>query len=806
MFDENDLTVGPLAGEQFALPRREGPVDLGKAQETAMSHVGIGDYGNIRTIEFVQPDGTIARLRTRGGYPVFETDAQTTTASTSIARGFVAKVPSGRAVLFNPYTLAVLNSKYTPAGKNYTVQDFATTWGVPSGDATHWHDVVLADGSVKINAKTYSSFGSFGTLSETSIPHIINRGDAYDQYGNVELNLTQKRYFEVERFAVKTWGGAGSTSVLTPSGPRTDDKAMTIGPSVDAESDVAWLGQLYYTGALWSSDYGSWAISSASVSMLLTPPYLSKVSDTSPTEGSDYPTSWVAIASSGQTITSVGLPSVVVGVVGTGKISNVYLYNYVEVVWPWDSTFSSTLEGRQYINYTSRQRISGSVSEDVEQFGKPISVIGSNQKTWTRENRTVEVAEQYVSLPVSGDKNTGGATWVSDSSGWHWVSGPVGAGDRGYASNYFEGDFIPMAGTTYLATDANYDFELQEISFSATLPGFGPLVTCTISKTRYDGEDYTIQPVDTNFDWFLANPNSYISELTGQSWLHANLISDGNPAHDAEQWPVPVAYANSWVGTKYYAADLFPDIHDSQYIYLYNGIRTTKTNDRNATCAWASKDWILFDEKNGVYISVEGGFTGSGTLMSGTASLNVVLKVETRHHTTVVTLSEMSLSYGEFMPDTYTGFGGDATAIPSPKIPVLFLPLYQEQGSFKGAHYVTLDEETNGAAPAHLFNFLLHLKLFDSVGHVDSLNAVGQYVNFIPANLIEMLYSFVFSQQYGVGDIRYPVTSTARYNQVVSALFTNPYHISVRDGLEDNWTNAFGPDFAETSTISLHRT
>lgn len=49
MFDENDLTVGPLAGEQFALPRREGPVDLGKAQETAMSHVGIGDYGNIRS-------------------------------------------------------------------------------------------------------------------------------------------------------------------------------------------------------------------------------------------------------------------------------------------------------------------------------------------------------------------------------------------------------------------------------------------------------------------------------------------------------------------------------------------------------------------------------------------------------------------------------------------------------------------------------------------------------------------------------------------------------------------------------------
>ena len=111
-----------------------------------MSHVGIGYYGNIRTIEFVQPDGAIARLRTRGGYPVFEMDMLTPTLS--LARGFVAKAPSGRAVLFNPYTLEVLNSNYTPAGKNYTVQDFATTWGVPAGDTTHWHDVVLADGSV----------------------------------------------------------------------------------------------------------------------------------------------------------------------------------------------------------------------------------------------------------------------------------------------------------------------------------------------------------------------------------------------------------------------------------------------------------------------------------------------------------------------------------------------------------------------------------------------------------------------------------------------------------------------------------
>ena len=204
------------------------------------------------------------------------------------------------------------------------MQDFATSWGVPAGDTTHWHDVVLSDGSVKINTKTYSPFGSFGTLSETAIPHIINRADDYDQYGNVELNLMQKRYFEVERESVKTWGGAGSVSLLTPQAPITDAirRAMTVGPRVDFPTDTAWLAEFYSSSVIWDDPGASWLYSTAAVQMLLTSAYLVKTSSTANVD-MPIPSFSSTGASSGNEIISIGyLPSVEIGLVAHGREIN----------------------------------------------------------------------------------------------------------------------------------------------------------------------------------------------------------------------------------------------------------------------------------------------------------------------------------------------------------------------------------------------------------------------------------------------------------------------------------------------------
>ena len=137
--------------DDFPLPSRD--ADLGIAQERAMGDAA-GGYGGIRTVEWQESNGSWSRLRTRNGNPVFERDEAPRATSADLLRGFVAQVPGGRAVLFDPYTLDVLKSPFAPAAKPYYVSDIATTWNVPAGDDTEWCDVALFDGTtIKINAK-----------------------------------------------------------------------------------------------------------------------------------------------------------------------------------------------------------------------------------------------------------------------------------------------------------------------------------------------------------------------------------------------------------------------------------------------------------------------------------------------------------------------------------------------------------------------------------------------------------------------------------------------------------------------------
>ena len=260
--------------DDSALPLRDG-TDVGGAQERQMAVI-VGGYGGVRTVEERNPDGSITTLRTRGGNPIFETTAvQRAGASAALLRGFVAKA-SSRAVLFDPYTLEVLNANYTLATNAYTVMDFATAWNVPAGDDTDWYDVVLFDGTaIKVNAKAMPTLLITANHGFPAIPYVINRETTEDQYGNAERNTTEKRVFAVGRSDVKSWGGGGVVETLTPTAPRSEDRTMTIGQRLDFATDKAWLGQIYHPSAGWDAA-GEWAFTSAEVTMLLTAPYLIK--------------------------------------------------------------------------------------------------------------------------------------------------------------------------------------------------------------------------------------------------------------------------------------------------------------------------------------------------------------------------------------------------------------------------------------------------------------------------------------------------------------------------------------------------
>ena len=83
------------------------------------------------------------------------------------------------------------------------------------------------------------SGGASGTIP------FLRKASATEPYGNRVLNATQKRVFAVGRETVQSWGGSGAVQTLTPTAPRAEDKAMTIGQRVDPASSRAWLGSCF---------------------------------------------------------------------------------------------------------------------------------------------------------------------------------------------------------------------------------------------------------------------------------------------------------------------------------------------------------------------------------------------------------------------------------------------------------------------------------------------------------------------------------------------------------------------------------
>lgn len=110
------------------------------------------------------------------------------------------------------------------------------------------------------------------------------------------------------------------------------------------------------------------------------------------------------------------------------------------------------------------------------------------------------------------------------------------------------------------------------------------------------------------------------------------------------------------------------------------------------------------------------------------------------------------------------------------------------------------------SAAFHGFNFFLRLRPYGDLSAIVSDNDSGPNVNFVPVNLLEMLYAYVYSSKYGVDPYaRYPVDRTATYNSITTALFTTGFRVAVKNGTQSNWTDVFGGSYASIQTVSLHR-
>ena len=776
------------------LPTRDGD-EVGKAQEFAMGELA-GDCDEIRTVEWQNGDGSVTSLRTRGGMPIFETEkVYGTGASEQSARGFVAMVPGGRAVLFDPYTLAILDSDYSPAGKLYTVEEFATTWNVPASDTTHWYDVVLFDGTViKINAKAMPDLQIVADQPYPAIPYVISRHDASDQYGNAERNATEKRVFAVGRYAVTSWGGGGVTETLSPVTPRTDNKALTLGQAVDTSSNTATLGQFYFTGASWDSISGGWVVSSRQVSMLLTATYLVGVHSTAvvdmPLAGLSGP-----VATSGSSDVTRTIPDAVMELVGTSEVNiNINPADGIplgtwRVRFPWTGYTTDHVDAKEY-NSFSLDTYTGAASATSTQAGTTLTYACSNVFTHS-------VSTGHVHFDSTLHFKT-----------YHLNPSPIYlAADGSLPDSIYYGPFstnyIGVPATTF--PNFSWTADTTNITFSVDTP-VARLVDCAIVYETFTGKDSQL----TMHNWaqyFLDNPRSGWGSGSGYNISGAGFQLAGEwlpPGHGSDyyaQIAVYQAVADTFNGLTLHSYG--DDTFNYNGFTRYDHVLVDRPAVGRKTLTWSTKDFILCDDVNGVFVTVEGNFTGSGS----SAALSMILRVKTRHDETVQTIGTWGFTYSDMLPTREIGSTGRFT-VPAPQVRAIFTPLYREQGSFKGAQYVTAAEEITGSTVFHGFNFLLYLRMYDALGSCNNENETAPNVYYIPCNLLEMLYCFVFSSEYGVADSgeRYPVTHSANYDMLANSLFTNPVRVTIRNGIVVNWTDGFGGDFSAVPNVSLYRT
>lgn len=815
----------------------------------------VGGPSGVRTRVSENADGSTTLLRTRNGYPEFTTATTTKSGVGTLARGFVAHAPGARTgVLFDPYTLAVLNPRYTPVNAPYVVQSFATSWNVPTADMTHWCDTVIFNSRVTaVNNKQLPILNNPTGLAFPATPYVV-KASTSEPYGDRTLNTTQKRVFAVGRYSVQSWGGGGTVETLTPTEPRTENRCLTIGQRIDRDTNAAWVGQLYHGVDGWDGAT-EWYFTGASVQMLLTSTYLVKAS-----LGANVAMTPPTLASlgtvSGTMVTATNLPSTEVALMAHGVtgVTTPYVSNTHAAAgssglyschFEFNAIASRELEGTVNASY-SRVSYGGSVASSEVAAGVALSYYANNEKKWDVRTESTSINTQSVVLFVMDDSGVSNALSVDmtgDSSALYWgqyyTAPPVGglnAGgpgpNRGTPNKNISGESISSSTVT-----RNYDE--QTCSFYVTADSIA-IVSGSFTRNKSYGPKPVFSPnpssyyhtiIDT-YTWpgptysgmgVYNGPvvfQAYSDPATDVTWIRRyHGIYYGSPYDWYEQPDEAVNTINakySDMRAQFQAQTCYDSENSSGYTEssARGGPYYTATISPSVTIAactlnWTTKDYLLHDTENGVFITVEATFAGVDAL----ATLTVLLRVKTRHHDVTQTLGVFSYNYGTadgMLPEREIGSTGKY-AVPSPQIRAMFAPLYQEQGSFKGAHYVTLTEETNGAAAFHGFNFVLCLKTYSAIGTLNADNDVpGAVVSFVPCNLLEMLYATVFSTALGVDPYeRYPVTYLTRYADITSgagAIFNKPVRVAVRNGVTGNWTDALGTAYASAPTTELYRT
>ena len=759
----------------------------------------LGGQEGIRSSEWADADGMTYRLDTRNGFPeIVATAARKKKANTGdtfmAERGFIAHVPGEPgAARFSPYSLAVQDPNYLLFGNVYTVLPIKSTYNVPTGDTTEWLDIIsFYKGKILVNGLEMKDLQITSPPIE-ALPWLIPRsGTGLAQYGDAIQNETEKRVFSIERDRVHSWMDGAVDAILNNPSARPD-KALMCGARIDPATHQASLLQLAFTGSEWDSLMGGWAITTAQVSMLLTPPYLTKIdAGLSAEQSLCIPES--TGTSSGTEEVPYTLPPCQVGLHGTGFAHHGTDMSYVRFYY--DSAWVEKPEGYETSNYGrsnyAKENSSSTAIDDIE-----ISVSATNTYYSGSQTSFVGMREQYGTAPGSRGNSY---TAVTDDSPEPVFADPWGTNWWGVQMDYFTQDNYSAA-----ANLSSWQSHKTDGSFSISAGGH-TLVGGSFS--RYVVPAGGTQTKFTAHDWAIAYyfpPGAFTNlDYFGPTFQVYGGLED--PDKRAIAAARVAEFAGNYDGVKSYsqnAAAVGYGNFGDRIFKKYNttlGVRDP-VDDRSLN--WTTKDFLLHDSANGCFISIDASFSGSQSYGQGAdAQFSVVLTVTTPFGVVTQTLFETPLRYTDLLPEEELEYS--FTYVPSPQQRVIFAPLFRDQGDFKGAAYTTAAELANGALQTCLFNFVLKLDTYYAVGTDTSSYPT---INFIPCNLLEMLYAYVYSSKYGVDQYeRYPVDNAARYNALQNSLFSAQWRVNYRDGVFVDWLDTLGNAYITETMTELYRT
>lgn len=727
-----------------------------------------------------------------------------------LARGFMAWVVGAtRACLFAHDTLAVRDPNYTKFGHTYSVLPFATPFNV--SDETLLHDVLsFVDGDVLVNAAGMPVLGvTTGAPMAGALPWLIPHdtpvGDL-GEYGDAVTNATVKRVFAVSRDHVHAWQGGVSDAVLGGASFRPD-RALLLGARIDEAEHSAWLSQLAFTGSSWNDISSGWAVTQAQVAMLLTTPYLQK------TESVFSPELGVGslagpVASSFQTSSAYTLPEAECCAIGVGELGasdftwNSYSqYRYVN--FPWRDVKKHAFSGTRNVS-VSRSAYSDTGNQSASVQGHTITASRSN--VLTIDNNSEGYNYPDTTVPLYAAKS--GGTVLTDSAVYSTTPPQV------WPQDSTNGNIVPRGGNSgsgayfhrggNVGNTATYSERSQQITASIAL-GSVNFVTISASRHKQSGNKVVPAAVTGRYASALSNPYGWINASSGfgvggRIMVELYSYDPTSSSVVGMRQPLIEARAGGYVGGHYYAG--WDENSADQASQIYTSSVQARDVVDDQTLTWSTTDYLLHDSTNNCYITVEASFSGAQSYgYAGSATLDVMLKINTPAGVTSQMLFSTTLGYTELLPEVDMGSG--LYAIPSPMQRVMFTPLYQAQGDFKGAAYTTAAEVEAGAVAAHLFNFVLKLDTYSAVGE-DALSL--PVVHFIPCNLLEMLYEFVYSTKYGVDEYeRYPVDATATFNSLQSTLFANQWRVCYRDGVLVDWLDTLGGTYTSEEQTGIFR-